>query len=172
MCTLCYFDGTRRFQRELREDTPMAACPDVAEGAPDLVGLLLVASGLLEDTRFFVELAQLFERRGWSFTVGETCQRACGPRLVYATALIDAADGSHQSEGEHHRPGADALHRPPLAYVGVELAWSVEPRGAMRCSASTSRSGPTSSANARSAFGSASHSQATRSQNPASTAER
>lgn len=75
----------------------MTAYSDVAEQTPDLAGRLLAASGLLEDARFFLELAQLFEHRGWWFMVGETLERACG-RLVYATALIDAAHGSRRSE--------------------------------------------------------------------------
>lgn len=76
----------------------MTAYPDVAERAPDLAGQLPAVSGLLEDARFFIELTQLFERRGWWFMVEETLERA-GGRLVYATALIDAASSSQQREG-------------------------------------------------------------------------
>jgi|DewCreStandDraft_1066081.scaffolds.fasta_scaffold00115_42 hypothetical protein len=68
----------------------MQAYSDVAEQAYDLIGLFLAASSLLHDARLFVELAQLFERRGWSSMAKETLQRAAG-RLVYATLLIDAA---------------------------------------------------------------------------------
>ena len=76
----------------------MIAYSDIAERAPDLAGQLFAASGLLEDARFFMELTQLFERRGWWFMVEETLERACG-RLVYATALIDTASRAQQREG-------------------------------------------------------------------------
>ena len=80
----------------LREDPTMTVYAGAQNRSPDPAGLLLAASSLLEEVHLFLELAQLFDRRGWSFWAAETLQRACG-RLVYADALLDLAGHSHGS---------------------------------------------------------------------------
>jgi hypothetical protein len=149
----------------------MTAHAGAHNGSPDPAGLLLAVSSLLEEVRLFLELAQLFDRRGWSFWAAETLQRACG-RLVYAGALLDLADQSHGSCATSDPVQGRRIVGIRRTYLGAGGDCSVPEAAVARRRASSNRSGPRISASARSTLGSASHSQATRSQKPSSTAER